>query len=167
MHLVFELVGSRFTAPADVPALVAAADLQSNVAVVLGPKMEFGDLPEFGEQDIVLLDNGVELARTAGNGTTAQMLDAIAWLANHARARGLPWKPLPLLYFRPMRPINPPGGSGNPRCSGFIQNFPGTLPVSEYSRPIYQSLCLDHFETPRHVRDHIRDSEQPSVHQNL
>ena len=32
--------------------------------------------------------------------------------------------------------------------------------------PIYQSLCLDHFETPRHVRDHIWDSEQPSVHQN-
>ena len=42
----------------------------------------------------------------------------------------------------------------------------GTFPISEYSRPIYQSLCLDHFETPRHVRDLIRDSEQPSVHQN-
>ena len=37
--------------------------------------------------------------------------------------------------------------------------------MSEYSRPIYQSLCLDHFETPHHVRDHIRDSELPSVHQ--
>ena len=40
---------------------------------------------------------------------------------------------------------------------------PGTLPVSEYHRPIYQSLPLDHFETPRHVRDLIRDSEQHSV----
>ena len=38
--------------------------------------------------------------------------------------------------------------------------------MSEYSRPIYHSLHLDHFETPRHVRDHIRDSELPSVHQN-
>ena len=37
--------------------------------------------------------------------------------------------------------------------------------MSEYSRPIYRSLCLDHFETPRHVRDHIRESEQPSIHQ--
>ena len=46
------------------------------------------------------------------------------------------------------------------------QITPETIPVSEYSRPIYQSSCLDHFETPRHVRDHIRDSEQPSVHQN-
>ena len=39
--------------------------------------------------------------------------------------------------------------------------------MSEYGRPIYRSLRLDHFETPRHVRDHIRDSEQPSVHQNI
>ena len=38
--------------------------------------------------------------------------------------------------------------------------------MSEYSRPIYRSLRLDQFETPRHVHDHIRDSELPSVHQN-
>ena len=59
------------------------------------------------------------------------------------------------------------GGSGNPPALRFSPKSPGTLPVSEYSRPIYQSLCLDHFETPCHVRDHIRDSEQPSVHQNI
>ena len=44
------------------------------------------------------------------------------------------------------------------RHSGFLRN-----PVSEYSRPIYQYLCLNHFETPRHVRDLIRDSEQHSI----
>ena len=38
--------------------------------------------------------------------------------------------------------------------------------MSKHRLPIYQSLCLDHFETPRHVRDHIRASELPSVHQN-
>ena len=38
--------------------------------------------------------------------------------------------------------------------------------MSEYSRPIYRSLRIDHFETPRHVPDLIRDSVQPSVHQN-
>ena len=64
-------------------------------------------------------------------------------------------------------PILPRGVPVTLRHSGLIRNFSGTLPVSEYSRPIYQSLCLDHFETPRHVRDHIRDSEQPSVHQNI
>ena len=31
--------------------------------------------------------------------------------------------------------------------------------MSEYSRTIYRSLRLDHFETPRHVPDIIRDSE--------
>ena len=35
--------------------------------------------------------------------------------------------------------------------------------MSEYHCPIYQSLPLDHFETPRHVRDLIWDSEQYSV----
>ena len=38
--------------------------------------------------------------------------------------------------------------------------------MSEYYRPIYQSLPLNHFETPCYVRDLIRDSEQPSVHHN-
>ena len=69
-----------------------------------------------------------------------------------------------------LSPIGPikahyfPGGSGNPPVLRFSPKTSGTFPVSEYSRPIYQSLCLDHFETPRHVRDHIRDSEQTSVH---
>ena len=58
------------------------------------------------------------------------------------------------------------GGSGNPPALRFSPKSPGTLPVSEYSRPIYQSLCLDHFETPHHVHHHIRDSELTSVHQN-
>ena len=42
----------------------------------------------------------------------------------------------------------------------------GTFPMSEYSRPIYRSLCLDHYETTRHVPDLIGDSELPLVHQN-
>ena len=35
--------------------------------------------------------------------------------------------------------------------------------MSEYYRLIYQSLPIDHLETPHHVRDLIRDSKQPSV----
>ena len=45
----------------------------------------------------------------------------------------------------------------------YIPGTPGTLPVSEYYRPIYQSLPLDHFETHSYVCDLIRDFEQPSV----
>lgn len=65
--------------------------------------------------------------------------------------------------------LGPYGSRGVPvtsRYSGKILISPGTLPISKHRLPIYQSLRLDHFETPRHVRDHIRDSEQPSVHQN-
>ena len=82
-------------------------------------------------------------------------------------ACGPPWSPLSLSTKAHVAHYLSPGGSGNPPALRFSPKSPGTLPVSEYSRPIYQSLCLDHFETPRHVRDHIRDFEQTSVHQNL
>ena len=81
-------------------------------------------------------------------------------------ARGSPLAASPLPPLGPMRTNNPWGVPVTPRYSSIYLITPGTIPVSEYSRPIYQSSCLDHFETLRHVRDHIRDSELPSVHQN-
>ena len=45
----------------------------------------------------------------------------------------------------------------------YVSDTPRTPPMSEYHRPIYESLPLDHFETPHHVRDLIRASEQHSV----
>ena len=62
--------------------------------------------------------------------------------------------------------LTPRGVPVTPRYSGMRPKPFGTLPVSKHSRPIYRPLCLDHFKTPLHVRDHIRDSELPSVHQN-
>ena len=44
---------------------------------------------------------------------------------------------------------------------------PETFPMAETRLPIYNSLPPDHSGTPRDVRDLIRDSEQPSVHQNI
>ena len=75
---------------------------------------------------------------------------------------------LPLLFSTKAHhgPYSSRGVPVTSRYSGKIPISPGTLPISKHRLPIYQSLCLDHFETPRHVRDHIRDSEQPSVHQN-
>ena len=64
-------------------------------------------------------------------------------------------------------PLTPRGVPVTSRYSGKMPISPGTIPMSKHRLPIYQSLCLDHFETPRPVRDHIRDSEQISVHQNL
>ena len=71
-----------------------------------------------------------------------------------------PFSPFP---YGPLRPYT------NSRNSPVLRKIPeslGTFPMSEYSLPIYLSLPLDHFETPRHVPDLIRDFELPSVHQN-
>ena len=56
----------------------------------------------------------------------------------------------------------------NSRNSLVLRKIPEplrTFLMSEYSLPIYRSLRLNHFETPRHVRDLIQDYEQTSVHQ--
>ena len=73
----------------------------------------------------------------------------------------------PLFPHGPCRPNNPRRVPVTPRYYGKMPISPGTLPMSKHRLPIYRSLCLDHFKTPRYVRDHIRDSEQTSVHQNL
>ena len=57
----------------------------------------------------------------------------------------------------------PRGVPVTPRYSDKYPEHSETIPVSEYYRPIYQYLPLDYFETPRHVCDLIRDSEQSSV----
>ena len=97
------------------------------------------------------------------------------------RKEGAP--PLPLVQFglviggaRPasLSPLKP--NKAHILLPPYSRNFPvlrkipeplGTFLMSEYSRPIYRSLRLNHFETPRHVPDLIRDSELPLVHQNI
>ena len=75
----------------------------------------------------------------------------------------LPWPALSLSTKAHVAHLVPPGFLIPPRHSDNYPVTPETLPVSEYHHPIYQSLPLDHFETPRHVRDLIRYSEQHSV----
>ena len=82
-------------------------------------------------------------------------------------ARGLPWPALLFSLRAHVGPLTSEGVPVTPWYSSKIPISPGTIPISKYRLPIYQSLCLDHFETPHHVRDHIRDSEQPLVHQNI
>ena len=77
----------------------------------------------------------------------------------------LPFGLSPLFPYGPIRPICSPANSRNSPVLRKIPESLRTFPISKYSRPIYRSLRLDHFETPRHVHDLIRDSEQPSVHQ--
>ena len=63
------------------------------------------------------------------------------------------------LFLFPLKPIKAHYFSRNYPVLRKIPESLGTFPMSEYSRPIYRSLRLDHFETPRHVPDLIRDSE--------
>ena len=119
-------------------------------------------LPSF----LLLLGGGKEGGEGEGKGGRRPPL-LVQFRPEGEGARGPPWQPLSLSTKAHMAHYFSRGGSGNPPALRFSLKSPGTLPVSEYSRPIYQSLCLDHFETPRHVRDHIRDSEQTSVHQNI
>src|SRR3954471_19769307 len=81
-------------------------------------------------------------------------------------ARLLPFGLFPLFPYGPIRPIYSPANSRNSPVLRKIPESLGTFPMSEYSRPIYRSLRLDHFETPRHVPDPIRDSELLRLHQN-
>ena len=80
------------------------------------------------------------------------------------RGEGGATAPWPFLLF-PLKPIKAHCFSRNYPVLRKIPKSLGTFLMSEYSRPIYRSLCLGHFETPRHVPDPIRDSELPSVHQ--
>ena len=83
------------------------------------------------------------------------------------RGRGQPLPPLFLSTRAHVGPLSLRGVPVTSRYTGKIPISPGMIPISKYRLPIYQSSCLHHFETPHHVRDHIRDSEQPLVHQKL
>ena len=60
-------------------------------------------------------------------------------------------------------PLLPWGVPVSSRYSEKFPNHSGTILVSVYNLPIYQPLPIDHFETPCHVHDLIRDSEQSSI----
>ena len=74
----------------------------------------------------------------------------------HGEGCGNPLGPFSPFPYGPLRP------NTNSRNSPVLPKIPeslGTFPMSAYSHPIYRSLRLDHFETPRHVPDLIWDSE--------
>ena len=62
------------------------------------------------------------------------------------------------LSFSPKAHEGPLLARGVPVTPRYFDKFPKhsrIIPMSEYHLPIYQSLPLDHFETPLHVRDPI------------
>lgn len=92
LHVAIEILASRFVDRKKVPPLAGIADLQHSGAVVVGPGISPGNWPELSHQALSLEMDGTEIARTAGNSSTENMLTSLAWLANHAVAYGLPLK---------------------------------------------------------------------------
>ena len=92
VHLVLEVLASRYLDRKAVPRLAGFADLQSNGAVVVGPAIVTPQLPEFGSQAMSLALDGTHVQSTTGDATTANDRAAQAWRAGPAGARGLPLK---------------------------------------------------------------------------
>lgn len=90
IHIAIEVLATRYKDRKAVPQLAGIADLQSSGAVIVGPAVSAADLPEFGQQAMALAYDGVEVKTTPGNANTENVLASLAWLANHAAARGLP-----------------------------------------------------------------------------
>ena len=92
IHVVLEVLASRYRDRKAVPRLAGFADLQSNGAVVVGPAVVTPPRPDVGTQAMSLALDGMQVQSTTGDATTENVLAALAWLADHAAARGLPLK---------------------------------------------------------------------------
>ena len=99
---------------------------------------------------------GIGEGKGEGERTKGRPLSLVQFGPDHGEGRGHLLRPFSPFPYGPLRP------NMNSRNSPVLPKIPeslGTFPMSEYSRPIYRSLRLDHFETPRHVLDLIQDSE--------
>ena len=106
---------------------------------------------------------GVGEGKEKGEGRKGAPPSLIQFGPVHGEGCGHPLRPFSPFLYGPLRP------NTNFRNSSVLQKIPeslGTFPMSEYSRPIYRSLHLDNFETPRHIPDLIQDSKLLLVHQN-
>lgn len=92
LHLAIEVITSRFLDHTRQPALVGVADLQNNGAIIVGPAKSAANWPEFGSQSISMAVDSAEIGTVAKGATTANVLRALSWLANHAAKRGLALK---------------------------------------------------------------------------
>lgn len=91
-HLALEILASRFQDRTKVPQLAGIADFQSGGAIVVGAAVDLSTLGNFDQQVLALRFDGQDAGSTKGNASTENMMGALAWLADHTAARGLPLK---------------------------------------------------------------------------
>lgn len=90
VHPAIEIVVSRFAAGLEAPDLDRLADFQSCGGVVFGEGVRDWRGMEFASFVAEIADADGVRRGNAGQPSTAQTLDALVWLAEHAAARGLP-----------------------------------------------------------------------------
>jgi 2-keto-4-pentenoate hydratase len=88
VHPAIELVLSRFSGPA--PKVQGLADCQSNEAVIVGTAIDGWAGSGPASSRMALSIGGETVAANSDGVWLEAMLAPLAWLANHARARGLP-----------------------------------------------------------------------------
>lgn len=89
VHPALEMCATSFDASLDAPHLLKMGDLQSNAAVIVGPALPVPTGLDFASLAIALRYDGAVVAETAEGASWQQIVEAIAWLANHAISRGL------------------------------------------------------------------------------
>ena len=90
LHPALEVVSSRFRQKANLPALTTTADFQSNAGLILGPGIGDWQSIDLCHLEMELLFDGQRVAQANDGADQHQMLDALTWLANHARDCGKP-----------------------------------------------------------------------------
>lgn len=91
-HLAFEFVASRFEDRKAISPLTAIADCQSNGATVLAEAIPDWKSIDYSNLGIRLLADSQQIAACPGGASLADMLEQVAWLANHAIDRKRPLK---------------------------------------------------------------------------
>jgi 2-keto-4-pentenoate hydratase len=87
VHAAIEILSSRFVDRQAVPPLAAVADLQSNAAVIIGTGRPFAGAPDFATAPITVRAAGRTVHDGPQGPDTAQVTEALRWLADHAAAR--------------------------------------------------------------------------------
>ena len=86
----FEILGSRFVDRKAVSPLASLADAQSNRAFSAAETGVPWAAVEMSGVPLTLFCDGEFVAETPGGASSAQVAEAVVWLASHAAERGLP-----------------------------------------------------------------------------
>lgn len=89
LHLGLELVGSRFKDRTTISQYLAIADNQSNGGAVLGGPTDEWQNTDLASLKLSLSIDGEQLSSMQTGASLDEIVDQVAWLANHTLARGM------------------------------------------------------------------------------